>query len=478
MKKSVKISLKSEWRYIMPKLSVILPSLNVAAYIRECIESVINQTLSDIEILCIDAGSTDGTCEIIKEYAAKDSRIRFIVSEKKSYGYQLNLGMALAGGEYLGIVETDDSIEPDMYAVLYEAAVKNDLDYAKAGFYTLITPYEGERYLLEYPLEDTGQILSSYYFIEKNVSPDIYIWNGIYKLSFLRDFHIRLNESPGAAFQDCGFRYMVDMNLRRGLFLDKFFYRYRRDNAAASTYNPDFVRYNLAECRYIREMMKENGITDRAKQAFIARETVMMALSPYSTFREHGLPDDEIQSALDEFRKIIIHDREQGLLKQEEMLPLHWLEMRLFTEQPEAYEAYIAIKAKADYDFYGNFVKKMTEKEQLVVFCTGKTAKFALCLLRMNRMENIVAVCDNDSKKWGSRYQGYKVLSLDEVIGKYPQAHYLIAKRVKPEEIMQQLLDYGIQKKNISIYNLPLNAFRSTNLFMVQERDTENGRQG
>ena len=70
----------------MSKVSIIMPSLNVAGYIRECIESVINQTLRDIEILCIDAGSTDGTYEILKEYAALDSRIRLFQSHKKSYG--------------------------------------------------------------------------------------------------------------------------------------------------------------------------------------------------------------------------------------------------------------------------------------------------------------------------------------------------------------------------------------------------------
>ena len=98
----------------MPKLTVILPSLNVSAYIRECLESVMGQTMTDMEILCIDAGSTDGTCEIISEYTARDSRIRLIHSDRKSYGYQINLGISLARGEYLGIVETDDCISADM----------------------------------------------------------------------------------------------------------------------------------------------------------------------------------------------------------------------------------------------------------------------------------------------------------------------------------------------------------------------------
>ncbi len=458
-----------EWRNDQasaPKVTVILPSLNVVSYIRECIESVISQTISDIEILCIDAGSTDGTCEIIQEYADKDSRVRFIRSEKRSYGYQMNLGMKLAQGEYIGIVETDDSVESDMYEVLYQRAVEEDLDYVKAGFYTMVTPYEGEKYLLEHNLGDTERVFSYKYFMEKKLSPDVYIWNGIYKRSFLREFDIRLNESPGAAFQDCGFRYLVDMHLRRGMFINRLFYHYRRDNAAASTYNPHFVRFNLEENRYIRERMARDGITDRDRRAFMARETVMMGLSPYMTYREHSQPNGEIISDLDEFRKVIVADREQELLKQEEMLAEHWIEMCLFTEEPAAYEAYVGVRAKMNYNVYNNFVREMAEKKQLIIFCTGKVAKFALCLFRMNRLENIVTLCDNNREKWNTSYYGQPILSPKETFRRYPDAHYLIAKQGDVGEILQQLADAGIEKKQISVYKLPLNAFGSTNLFM------------
>ena len=106
----------------MCKVSVILPSYNVGKYIRECLNSVVNQSLQEIEIICIDAGSTDGTRDIILEFADRDERIRLIDSEKKSFGYQENLGIALAKGEYIGFVETDDYVRTDMCEVLYNAA--------------------------------------------------------------------------------------------------------------------------------------------------------------------------------------------------------------------------------------------------------------------------------------------------------------------------------------------------------------------
>ncbi len=117
------------------KVSVLVPTLNSSEFIEECLGSVIGQTLQELEILCIDAGSTDGTIEKIKEYEVIDSRVRLILSDQKSYGYQLNLGISQAEGEYIGIVESDDSIEKDMFFCLYKIACKYKADYVKADYY-------------------------------------------------------------------------------------------------------------------------------------------------------------------------------------------------------------------------------------------------------------------------------------------------------------------------------------------------------
>ena len=87
----------------MPQISVIMPCLNMAIYIENCIKSIISQTLSNIEILIVDAGSTDGTLDILHFYADQDSRIKIIHSKEKSYGYQVNLGVTEAVSEYISI---------------------------------------------------------------------------------------------------------------------------------------------------------------------------------------------------------------------------------------------------------------------------------------------------------------------------------------------------------------------------------------
>ena len=118
-----------------PKVSVIIPVYNVEKYLAKCIESVINQTLTEIEIICVDDGSTDLCPKILDEYASKDKRIKVIHKENEGYGKTMNIGLDLAQGEYIGLVESDDYILPNMYEILYKKAKENDLDLIKSNFY-------------------------------------------------------------------------------------------------------------------------------------------------------------------------------------------------------------------------------------------------------------------------------------------------------------------------------------------------------
>ena len=113
----------------MPKVTIVMPSLNVVSYIDQAVQSVLGQTLEDIEILCVDAGSTDGTLEKLRAYEKQDARLRVIVADRKSYGYQMNLGVSQASGDYIGIVETDDWVDAHMFEALYQAAEENALDF-------------------------------------------------------------------------------------------------------------------------------------------------------------------------------------------------------------------------------------------------------------------------------------------------------------------------------------------------------------
>lgn len=105
-----------------PKVSVIIPVYNVEKYLRECLDSVVNQTLKDIEIICVDDGSTDGSPAILAEYAAKDPRVKVITHPHTNAGAARNAGMAVATGEYLGFVDSDDWCELTLFEKVYAKA--------------------------------------------------------------------------------------------------------------------------------------------------------------------------------------------------------------------------------------------------------------------------------------------------------------------------------------------------------------------
>ena len=132
----------------MAKVSIIIPTYNVKPYLRECLDSVVGQTLKDIEILCVNDGSTDGSLEIIEEYARKDDRIIVISGSNGGYGKAMNKGLHQATGEYIGIVEPDDYIALNMYEELYEKAKFYDADIVKADFYRFTRNDDGNMNLV------------------------------------------------------------------------------------------------------------------------------------------------------------------------------------------------------------------------------------------------------------------------------------------------------------------------------------------
>lgn len=120
----------------MPKVSVIIPVYNTEKFLRKCLDSVCNQTLQDIEIICINDCSTDGSLEILREYAGKDNRIKLIeLLENCGAAKARNIGIDIAEGEYLGFVDSDDFIDLDFYKKLYGKAKETDADAVKGKLY-------------------------------------------------------------------------------------------------------------------------------------------------------------------------------------------------------------------------------------------------------------------------------------------------------------------------------------------------------
>lgn len=241
-----------------PVLTVIMPVYNALPYLETSIESVLAQTLADIEILCIDDGSTDGSSDVLARYAADDPRIRIITKPNAGYGAAVNDGIDAARGTYVGIVEPDDFIEPDMYKHLTDIANKHDCDVVKSDF----LPFTGENETYEdawyeiAPCKDYyGKVFDStkgeslFYVMMMN-------WTGIYRRDFLRKHKVRHNESPGAAFQDNGFWFQVFTFAKRVFVTNRAFYHYRTDNASSSINSTTVAHRITGEYAFIRRFLE------------------------------------------------------------------------------------------------------------------------------------------------------------------------------------------------------------------------------
>ena len=191
----------------MPKVSIVVPVYNVEKYLEQCLESIVNQTLKDIEIICVDDGSTDKSGEILDKYAADDARVKVIHKKNSGYGNSMNIGFDAAQGEYIGIIESDDYAELNMFESLYDCAVENRLDVLKSEyFYYYSIPMERNEKQDVFspvmcsrvfkPMTDFESKMEMVEFF--NIKPTI--WSSIYRKDFIRENGIRFNETPGASF--------------------------------------------------------------------------------------------------------------------------------------------------------------------------------------------------------------------------------------------------------------------------------------
>lgn len=245
----------------MTKLSILIPVYNVQDYLRQCLDSVLGQTLEELEIICIDDGSTDSCPEILKQYAARDSRVRILSGPNGGYGKAMNRGLAIATGEYIGIVEPDDYVEKEMFADLYRLAKEQDLDLVKADFYRFRTGKDGGE-ILTYELLDRQKTAYGTLLCPAEdpscIRFTMNTWAGIYRRAFLEQHHIRHNETPGASFQDNGFFFQTFVYARRAMLVNKAYYHNRRDNPGSSVKNKGKVYCMNIEYDFIRDLLMED----------------------------------------------------------------------------------------------------------------------------------------------------------------------------------------------------------------------------
>lgn len=226
-------------------ISVIIPVYNAEAYLGQCLDSVAGQTYTNLEIICVDDGSTDRSPEILGAYARRDSRFRIIHEENQGESHARNAGLSVAAGAYITFVDNDDWIEPDMYERLMELAAGRGLDLAAGGWYKERPCSEGqwvsERVVNEGRVREgviDRDLLLHYLYERDRYRGFSYMWNKLYRRTILQDESgkIRLFREDLKLGGDVLYLAEAALRAERSQYLDRPFYHYRiREKSGSHT---------------------------------------------------------------------------------------------------------------------------------------------------------------------------------------------------------------------------------------------------
>lgn len=256
---------------VRPKVSVILPVYNVGKYLRQSLDSLINQTLPDIEIICVNDGSTDESYEILEEYKAKDSRIKVIHKENKGTGAARNDGLRIACGECIGFVDPDDWVKPNMFERLYNLIKEKNLDIAmcmpdgydeKNG---INAPFP---YFVDANFEN---IPDDRIFNWRDLSPFSYpmcVWNKLYTKELFDKNNIEFAE--GLDFEDHKVIFGTLLTAEKIFFIKEklYVYRFNREGSVLTDNNRRLIDH-IEIFNIVENIMKETNTYNLLRNDFL-----------------------------------------------------------------------------------------------------------------------------------------------------------------------------------------------------------------
>lgn len=246
-----------------PKLSIVVPVYNGEHYLRKCLDSILSQTLEDFELICVNDGSSDKTLEIMQSFSQRDCRVRVISQDNKGLGATRNVGISYATGEYIGFVDGDDFIAPDMYELLYAKAKEEDADivitnvdlyYTRSG---ITKPFRDNLWYQK--MDDMGSFSAVEY---PRVMQYIGVWDRIYRRDFIEEYHLRNPENR--IYEDVLFTVQANVFAKRISVVNLPLYNYRKETGISivdkeitnDSYKFDFLK-NLRESKsFLQEQNK------------------------------------------------------------------------------------------------------------------------------------------------------------------------------------------------------------------------------
>lgn len=212
-----------------PEISIIVPVYNVEKYLKRCIDSILNQSFENFELILVDDGSTDNSGKIVDEYEGIDKRIRVIHKENGGQGSARNRGLDIAKGNYIGFVDSDDWIHRDMYKILYENITKYNAEISQINHYPS-NNYMKDDYIKEYNVEVVDNVLKEFGNCTSfELLLYIFVWNKLYSANIWKE--VRFPENKFA--EDLRVIYKIYDKSNKIIKIGcKLYYYYMSDNSS------------------------------------------------------------------------------------------------------------------------------------------------------------------------------------------------------------------------------------------------------
>jgi len=238
----------------LTKISVIIPIYNTASYLKECIESVLNQSFKDIEVICVNDGSDDASNSVLESYRLKDDRVKVITQENKGLGAARNIAVSKANGKYILFLDSDDYMEEESLIDIFDLAESKSLDFLMFK----IINFDNETY---------ERIKVPYFemkFLNKMVGDEVFDWSDVqdklFRISvtcpgkfFRTDLIKNIKFPEGLIFEDTVFFFKMVFKAKRIYFYDKYLYNRRiRDDSITNSYFNSF-----SDCIVVYDMVKD-----------------------------------------------------------------------------------------------------------------------------------------------------------------------------------------------------------------------------
>lgn len=255
-----------------PKVSVIVPVYNVERFLPECLDSILSQSLTELEIICVNDGSTDNSLQILEKYAKRDKRIVVISQKNGGISNARNNGMKLAHGKYIGFVDSDDFIERDMFLTLYERAEQANADISVCNL-SLYNQNSGE--FSEYRNMQLYLFLKNKKGFNIEEQPEfiqnIAAWDRIYKRSFIEQNHFSFPE--GLIYEDQLFTIQTLLYAKCIVVTPEKLYNYRKNAGGSITdreakdekYKQDFLKINFE----VKKLFSVRNISDEVRVNYL-----------------------------------------------------------------------------------------------------------------------------------------------------------------------------------------------------------------